>query len=183
MIASATTIIGLAEEFESVLCCSKRNERHVSFEMRYSARPVLGNCPSHWQDRLTEKLKVLQQAKLKAAPPVCGPASPSHVPAKPGNSRKRCRKLTHSSLLSKLFITESIELSKSDEGIYAEPVPKSVVLQKHEAFAAEILKSFDASDSPPYSFSKTNLNAQMQYRMVSLANDQVFDHDEVGLRA
>ena len=149
--------------------------------MHHFASLALGNCPSHWQDRLTEKVKVRQQAKLKAAPPVCSPVSPSRAPAKQGNSRKRCRKLTHSSLLSKLFITDSIEWNTPDEGIYAEPVPKSLVLQKHEAFASEILTSFNTSESPPYAFSKTNLNVQMQYRMVSLANDQVSDRDEIEL--
>jgi hypothetical protein len=47
MITSTTTLIGISDELDFSICCSNRN------------------CPSHWHNRLTEKLKNLQQSKLK----------------------------------------------------------------------------------------------------------------------
>ncbi len=68
-------------------------------------------------------------------------------------------------------------IEKEDE-IYSTPVPKSIVLEKHEAFANQISKIFQTLDDLPYCFTKTNLKSQMQYRMISLVadpfSDQVF---------
>ena len=59
--------------------------------------------------------------------------------------------------------------------IYSTPVIKSIVLEKHEAFANQISKAFDATDDLPYCFTKTNLKSQFQYRMISLAADPFSD--------
>jgi hypothetical protein len=57
VITSAATIIGISDELDLSTCCSNRN------------------CPSHWHDRLTEKLKNLQQSKLKTP---CPPPKPNY---------------------------------------------------------------------------------------------------------
>jgi hypothetical protein len=70
------------------------------------------------------------------------------------------------------------KLTEQEGGIYSTPVSKSIVLEKHEAFANQISKTFSTSDDLPYCFTKTNLKSQMQYRMISLVadpfSDQVF---------
>jgi len=123
-----------------------------------------GNCPSHWHDRLTEKLKILQQSKLKA------PSPP--LKSKP---TKRCHKLSHSNILSKLFPMNNEKLIEQSNEIYSTPVAKSIVLEKHEAFANQISKTFDTTDDLPYCFTKINLKSQFQYRMISLAADPFSD--------
>ncbi|CAF0848954.1 unnamed protein product [Adineta steineri] len=138
IITSTTTIIGLSEELESTLCCSKRN------------------CSSYWHDHLTEKPKILQQTKMKST------SSPS--------KSKRCRKLIHSNILSKLFLINT-KVNEQEHGIYSTPVEKSIILEKHDIFANQISKTFDTIDNLPYCFTKTNLQAQLQYRMISLAAD------------
>jgi hypothetical protein len=168
IITSAAAIIGLTEEFESSLCCSKRKHFYM---ILFSTYFLLGNCPSYWHDRLTEKLKILQQSKLK--PPLS-----SSLPL-PSKSTKRCHKLSHSNILSKLFLmNNNNKLIEKEDEIYSAPVPKSIVLEKHEAFANQISKTFQTLDDLPYCFTKTNLKSQMQYRMISLVadpfSDQVF---------
>jgi hypothetical protein len=59
--------------------------------------------------------------------------------------------------------------------IYSTPVVKSIVLEKHEAFANQISKTFGTIDDLPYSFTRINLKSQFQYRMISLAADPFSD--------
>lgn len=59
--------------------------------------------------------------------------------------------------------------------IYSTPVEKSIVLEKHDAFAKQITESFQTIDVLPYSFTRTNLQSQLQYRMVSLVSDRFTD--------
>ena len=80
-------------------------------------------------------------------------------------------------------------INKSDaqkNEIYATPIAKSIILEKHEAFADQILKTFDTVDDPPYCFTKTSLQSQMQYRMIPLVadpfSDQVSTHTARNLR-
>jgi hypothetical protein len=167
IITSAAAIIGLTEELESSLCCSKRNINISSFSSSFIIF-LLGNCPSHWHDRLTEKLKILQQSKLKSVPS----PPPSSSKSKP---IKRCRKLLYANILSNLFLMNNNELNEQNGEIYSTPVAKSIVLEKHEAFANEITKTFITTDDLPYCFTKTNLKSQMQYRMISLVADPFSD--------
>ena len=106
-----------------------------------------------------------------------------HVQCEPNIARlnskeiKRCNKLSYSNILSKLFsmpdtTNQSIEQQNQ---IYSTPVEKSIVLEKHEAFAKQITESFQTIDVLPYSFTRTNLQSQLQYRMVSLVSDRFTD--------
>jgi hypothetical protein len=67
------------------------------------------------------------------------------------------------------------KLIEQPNEIYSTPVAKSIVLEKHEAFANQISKTFDTVDDLPYCFTKTNLKPQFQYRMISLAADPFSD--------
>ena len=64
------------------------------------------------------------------------------------------------------------KLTELSGEIYSTPVARSVILEKHEAFANQISQTFDDS---PYCFKKTNLKSQIQYRMVSLVSDPISD--------
>jgi hypothetical protein len=59
--------------------------------------------------------------------------------------------------------------------IYSIPIAKSIILEKHETFANQILKTFQTIDDLPYCFTKTNLQSQIQYRMISLVADPFSD--------
>jgi len=135
------------------------------------------SCSSNTHYRLTEKFKIFQQSKLKIS------SSPSKILSTVNRSRlnskeiKRCNKLSYSNILSKLFsmpdtTNQSIEQQNQ---IYSTPVEKSIVLEKHEAFAKQITESFQTIDVLPYSFTRTNLQSQLQYRMVSLVSDRFTD--------
>lgn len=131
-------IIGLTDELDLSICCSNRN------------------CPSHWHDRLTEKLKNLQQSKSKT--------SPSLVPK---TKLKANYKLSYPDILSQLFrIEQSDEID--NEEIYSIPIPKSVILEKHNAFSKQVETMLNDST---YSFMRNNLNPQMQYRLIPLVAD------------
>jgi hypothetical protein len=67
------------------------------------------------------------------------------------------------------------KLNDQQGGIYSTPVAKSIVLDKHQAFADQISKTFQTIDDLPYSFTKTNLKSQMQYRMIPLIADPFSD--------
>lgn len=135
------------------------------------------SCSSNTHYRLTEKFKIFQQSKLKIS------SSPSKILSTVNRSRlnskeiKRCNKLSYSNILSKLFsmpdtTNQSIEQQNQ---IYSTPVEKSIVLEKHDAFAKQITESFQTIDVLPYSFTRTNLQSQLQYRMVSLVSDRFTD--------
>lgn len=68
-----------------------------------------------------------------------------------------------------------MKLNEQEDRIYSTPVAKSIVLEKHETFANEIAKTFSTPDNLPYSFTKTNLQYQMQHRVVLLIADPSFD--------
>ena len=61
------------------------------------------------------------------------------------------------------------------EGLYLEPVAKNIVLEKHQAFANQIARAFEKNERLPHCFTRTNLQPQMQYRMVSLVADPFSD--------
>ncbi|UJR08118.1 hypothetical protein I4U23_012395 [Adineta vaga] len=130
-------IIGLADELDLSICCSNRN------------------CPSHWHDRLTEKLKHLQQTKSKKA---------SNLPS---TKSKFDYKLSYPDILSQLFRTHQIDETDQHE-IYSTPISKSILLEKHNAFIKQIETMLDDST---YSFMKNNLNSQMKYRLIPLVPD------------
>jgi hypothetical protein len=67
------------------------------------------------------------------------------------------------------------KLNEREVEIYSTPVPKSIVLEKHQAFANQISKQFDTIDDLPYSFTKTDLKPQMLYRMIPLVADPFSD--------
>ena len=137
MVSSTTTIIGICDELDVSICCSNRN------------------CPSHWHDRLTEKLKNIQQSKLKTSNP------PSLIKSK---------KLSYPDILSKLF-----QINESDDNnheIYSTPVSKSIIINKHNLFMNQLSKRLDNST---YSFINNNLNIQMKYRMIPLVADPFSD--------
>ena len=168
IITSATTILGLTEELESTLCCSQRarcfSRRLTRLSLSLSVL-LLGNCPSHWQDRLTEKLKILQQSKLKLASSTANKCQPK---------KRRSRHLPHSSILSPLFRVEE-QQQEANGGLYSEPVPKNIVLEKHRIFATHVAEALENSVALPSCFTRTNLQPQMQYRMVSLVADPFSD--------
>jgi len=59
--------------------------------------------------------------------------------------------------------------------IYSIPIAKSIILEKHETFANQLLKTFQTIDDLPYCFTKINLQSQIQYRMISLVADPFSD--------
>ncbi|UJR38207.1 hypothetical protein I4U23_030880 [Adineta vaga] len=140
IMTSAAAVIGLTEEFESTLCCSKQ----------------------HWHEHL---IQILQQTQLKS----------TQTFSSKSKSKKPHYKLSHSNILSKLFRMTNQHMNDQPGGIYSTPVAKSIVLEKHQAFASQISKTFDTIESLPYSFTKTNLLPQMKYRMVSLVTDPFSD--------
>ena len=131
------SIIGLSDELDFGLCCSNRN------------------CPSHWHDRLTEKLKILQQSKSNASRPTRTEPEPT---------------LTHHDVLSNLFQFD--EPNEESRGVYSTPVMKSLVLHKHDLFASQIINTF--SDER-YSFRKNNLHYALAHRMIPLVSDPFSD--------
>ncbi|CAF2428321.1 unnamed protein product [Rotaria sp. Silwood2] len=144
-ITSTTPVVKLSKELESSKC----------------------NCSSPRQDCSTEKLQVFQQSNSQS--------SSSLLPSKL-KSRKSSRKLCYSNILSELFIMNNNNKLNEQKGqIYSTPVAKSIVLAKHETFANQILKTFDKIDDLPYCFTKTNLQTQMKYRMISLIADPFSD--------
>ena len=135
MITSTTTLIGMSDELDLSVCCSNRN------------------CPSHWHNRLTEKLKNLQQSKLKTSPPV--------------ESKHHCH-LSYPDVLSKLF--QINELEENHQEIYSKPIAKSIILNKHHLFLSQISKRLN---DLTYTFIRNNLNLQMNYRMIPLGSHQI----------
>ncbi|CAF0988554.1 unnamed protein product [Adineta ricciae] len=131
-------IIGLTDEIDLSICCSNRN------------------CPSHWHDRLTEKLKTLQQSKSKT--------SPSLV-AKTKSIANY--KLTYPDILSQLFRIQQSDETDNQE-VYSMPIAKSVILEKHNDFSKQVETMLNDST---YSFMKNNLNSQIQYRLIPLVAD------------
>ncbi|CAM4877115.1 unnamed protein product [Rotaria socialis] len=134
---SSTTLVGIADEQDSTVCCSNRN------------------CPSHWQNRLTEKLRNLQQSKLKSSSSILPTAQCKHR-----------FKLDYSNILSKLL--QINELDENNHEIYSKPIAKSIILNKHDLFINQISKSFDNLTSI---FIKNNLDSQMKYRIIPLVSD------------
>jgi hypothetical protein len=137
IITSHTTIIGISDELDLPICCSNRN------------------CPSHWHNRLTEKLKNLQQSKSKT------------------NSLSKSKihyKLSYPDILSKLF--QINHLNETNHEIYSKPITKSVILNKHDLFVKQISKTVN---DLTFSFIRNNLNSQMKYRLIPLVAD-IFSH-------
>jgi len=135
LITSATTFIGISNEHDLSICCSNRN------------------CPSHWHNRLTEKLKNLQQLKLKTSTSI---------------ESKHQYQLFYSEILSKLF-----QINQFDENIqeiYSKPISKSIILNKHNLFSNQISKKLN---DITYTFIRNNLDIQMNYRMISLISNQI----------
>ena len=137
ILTTATTLIEMSEELDLPICCSNRN------------------CPSHWHDRLTEKLKTLQQSKLKT----------SLIDSKPTSqhSQRQQYQLAHREILSKLFQNESSE--ENDHGIYSKPIAKGILLNKHQIFANQISKRLNETT---YTILRMNLNFQLHSRTISL---------------
>jgi len=135
-IITSTTLIGICDEFDLSICCSNRN------------------CPSHWHNRLTEKLKNLQQLKLKTS---------SLIESKPQYQ------LSYSDILLKLFQLNKFEENTNQE-IYSKPISKSIILNKHNLYSNQLLKRLN---DLTYTFIRNNLNIQMNYRMISLVNKQI----------
>lgn len=133
ILTTATTFIEMSEEFDLPICCSNRN------------------CPSHWHDRLTEKLKTLQQSKLKTASTIS----------------KQEYQLIYSEILSKLFQNDPID--DTDHGIYSKPIAKSIILNKHQIFANQISKRLNETT---YTTLRLHLNYQIQSRMSPLRSNQ-----------
>ncbi|CAF0825830.1 unnamed protein product [Rotaria sordida] len=115
----------------------------------------------------TEKLQVLQQLNSQSS-------SSSVIPSKL-KPRKSSRKLCYSNILSELFIINNNKINEQKGEIYSTPIAKSIILEKHETFANQILKTFDKIDDLPYCFTKNNLQTQMKYRMISLIADPFSD--------
>jgi hypothetical protein len=67
------------------------------------------------------------------------------------------------------------KLPTQSSEIYSTPVAKSIVLEKHQAFANQISETFNTNNDLPYCFTRTNLQSQMQYRMISLVADPFSD--------
>lgn len=132
ILTTATTLIEMSEEFDLPICCSNRN------------------CPSHWHDRLTEKLKTLQQSKLKTASTIS----------------KQQYQLIHSDILSKLFQCDPLD--DHDHGIYSKPMSKSMILNKHQIFANQVFKRLNETT---YTSFRMHLNSQIQSRMISLRSN------------
>ncbi|CAF1262277.1 unnamed protein product [Adineta steineri] len=141
IIAPHTAIIGIGDELDLSICCSNRN------------------CPSHWHDRLTEKLKNLQQSKSKLSS-----SSSSTIPL---IKTKTQYKLSYPDILSKLFQINQIDENNHDE-IYSTPIIKSIILNKYDTFVKKISKTLNDST---YSFIQNNLNLQMKYRLIPLIAD------------
>ncbi|CAF3732153.1 unnamed protein product [Rotaria sp. Silwood1] len=141
IISSSTTLVGISDEHELSICCSNRN------------------CPSHWHSRLTEKLKHIQQTKLKNS------STNSST-----NESKHHYKLLYPDILSKLFQINELDNNNNNnhDEIYSKPFDKSIILNKHDLFIKQISKTFD---NLTYIFNKNNLNLQMKYRMISLVSD------------
>ncbi|CAF3437680.1 unnamed protein product [Rotaria sp. Silwood1] len=147
MITTSTeTVVELSEELKSTKC----------------------NCTSSQNDSSTEKLQVFSQSNSQSS------SSSSHLSRKL-KSRKYSRKLCYSNILSELFIMNNNKLNEQKGEIYSTPIAKSIVLEKHETFANQILKTFDKIDDLPYCFTKNNLQSQMKYRMISLIADPFCD--------
>ncbi|CAF1930772.1 unnamed protein product [Rotaria magnacalcarata] len=98
----------------------------------------------------------------------------SCVPRSKVKSRKFRHKLPHSNILAKLFIINK-KSNEQESGIYSTPVVKSIVLGKHEAFINQTSKTMSTSDDLSYYFIRTNLQPQMQHRMISLIPDPFSD--------
>ncbi|CAF1030989.1 unnamed protein product [Rotaria sordida] len=141
IITSSTTLVSISDEHELSICCSNRN------------------CPSHWHSRLTEKLKHLQQSKLK-----------NSCSKPPTIESKHHYKLSYPDILSKLF--QINELDDNNHEIYSKPIDKSIILNKHDLFINQISKTFD---NLAHIFIKNNLNLQMKYRMIPLISDPFSD--------
>ena len=135
-----------------------------------------GNCPSHWQDRLAEKLKILQQTKSKVNSTNSQMSSSSSSllscdPAAKSNEKKRSRDMPFAEILSNLFSTNESTANDHEKLLYSEPVPKLIVLQKHEKFTREVAEYFDDQLGQNHTFSRVNLQPQMEHRMISLIAD------------
>lgn len=134
MITTSTTLVGICDEFDLTKCCSNRN------------------CPSHWHNRLTEKLKTIQQTKLKTSESI---------------ESKHQYQLLYSDILLKLF--QINEFDENNQEIYSKPISKSILLNKHNIFFNQISKRLN---NMTYTFIPNNLNVQMNYRMIPL----IFNH-------
>jgi len=125
-----SSTITTSDEHDSAGCCSNRN------------------CPSHWHDRLTEKLKTLQQTKLKTI------------------ESKHSHQLVYSDILLKLFqMNNECEDNNHQQEIYSKPIAKSILLNKHNVFLNQISKRLNDST---YTFIRNNLYLQINYRMIPL---------------
>lgn len=124
------TLIEISDELDFSKCCSNRN------------------CPSHWHNRLTEKLKTIQQTKLKTSI----------------ESKNPQYQLLYSDLLLKLFQINQYDQCKKHE-IYSKPISKTILLNKHQIFYNQILKKFN---NTTHIFIRNNLNISMNYRMIPL---------------
>lgn len=106
----------------------------------------------------------------------CPSSSSSHHSSTKSKTKQTCRRLLHPEVLSQLFMMEADSLNDHDEEYYSDPLPESIILEKHQEFAKQIETTLSI-DPSPFSFTKTNLQLQIQYRMVPLTavpySDQV----------